>query len=59
MFLELNSVGCVFSTETKMIYAKYQKGGYDVDSGVELSEITNEFVDSMSDDDVILISENI
>lgn len=58
MILKLISVGSVIDTETKMTYAMYQNGTYDKESGVHLNECSKEWVDSLSNDDVLLINEN-
>lgn len=57
MLIKLKSVASVFDTTTKMVYPSYQQGGYDIDGGVPLYECSKHFVDSLSDDDVILINE--
>jgi len=59
MIIELNSVACVFDTTNKTIYAKYQSGGYDTQSGVELAKLDKRFIDSMSEDDIMKINESI
>jgi hypothetical protein len=58
MILNLNSVGSVIDTETKIVYAKYQHGGYDKDSGVHLDNCSEQFVNSMSEEDITLVNEN-
>lgn len=57
MILELKSVASVIDTETKIIYPKYQMGGYDKLSGRHLDELPKSFVDEMSEEDIILINE--
>ena len=57
MIVELNSVGSVIDTETKMIYPKYQMGGYDKLSGKHLDELDEHFVNEMSEADITLINE--
>ena len=57
MIVELNSVGCVIDTETKMVYPKYQRGGYDKVSGKHLDELDEHFVNEMSEADITLINE--
>lgn len=59
MILEIKSVASVIDTETKIVYPKYQMGGYDKLSGVHLDELTKKFVDEISEDDIILINENL
>ncbi len=58
MILNLNSVGSVIDTETKIVYAKYQNGGYDVSSGKHLDECSEQLINLLSEDDIVLINEN-
>jgi hypothetical protein len=58
MILNLNSVGSVIDTETKIVYAKYQNGGYDVSSGKHLDECSEQFVNLLNEEDITLINEN-
>ena len=64
MIIELNSVGSVYNTETKMTYAAYNKQGqklynrlYDEDSGVHLNDYNEEWIDALSEEDVQKINE--
>jgi len=57
MIVELNSVGSVIDTETKMVYPKYQMGGYDKLSGTHLDDLDERFVNEMSEADITLINE--
>lgn len=57
MIVELKSVGCVIDTETKIVYPKYQMGGYDKLSGKHLDHLPKSFVDEMSEADITLINE--
>ena len=57
MIVELKSVGSVIDTETKIVYPKYQMGGFDKLSGKHLDELDEKFVNEMSEDDVTLINE--
>lgn len=57
MIVELKSVGSVIDTETKIVYPKYQMGGYDKLSGVHLDNLDKKFVDEMSEEDITLINE--
>ena len=59
MILEIKSVASVIDTETKIVYPKYQMGGYDKLSGVHINDLTKKFVDEISEDDIILINENL
>ena len=65
MILELKSVGCVIDTETCITYSKFSEQGkewygkdYDDNDGVHLFECIEDWVDKLSDEDVVLINEN-
>ena len=57
MILDLKSVGSVIDTETRIVYPKYQMGGYDKLSGTHLDELDEHFVNEMSEADITLINE--
>jgi hypothetical protein len=57
MIVELKSVGSVIDTDTRIVYPKYQMGGFDKLSGKHLDELDKRFVNEMSEDDVTLINE--
>ena len=57
MIVELKSVASVIDTETKIIYPKYQMGGFDKLSGKHLDDLEEQFVKEMSDADITLINE--
>jgi hypothetical protein len=59
MIVELNSVGSVIDTETKIVYPKYQMGGYDKLGGVHLDNLSESFVKEISEEDITLINESI
>jgi hypothetical protein len=59
MIVELNSVGSVIDTETKIVYPKYQMGGYDKLSGIHLDNLSESFVKEISEADITLINESI
>lgn len=57
MIVELKSVGSVINTDTKIVYPKYEMGGYDKLSGIHLDKLDKHFVNEMSEADVVLINE--
>jgi hypothetical protein len=59
MIVELNSVASVIDTETKIVYPKYQMGGYDKLGGVHLDNLSESFVKEISEADITLINESI
>jgi hypothetical protein len=59
MIVELNSVGSVIDTETKIVYPKYQMGGYDKLGGIHLDNLSESFVKEISEADITLINESI
>jgi hypothetical protein len=58
MILELKSVASVIDTETKIVYPKYQMGGYDTTSGRHLDELSENFVKTLNEEDITLINEH-
>jgi len=58
MIVELNSVGSVIDTETKIVYPKYQMGGYDKLGGIHLDNLSESFVREISEADITLINES-
>jgi hypothetical protein len=59
MIVELKSVASVIDTETKIVYPKYQMGGYDKLSGRHLDDLDKKFVDEISEADITLINESL
>jgi hypothetical protein len=59
MIVELKSVASVIDTETKIIYPKYQMGGFDKLSGRHLDDLDKKFVDEISEADITLINESL
>lgn len=59
MIVELKSVASVIDTKTKIVYPKYQMGGYDKLSGKHLDDLDKKFVDEISEDDITLINESL
>ena len=55
--IELNSVASVLDTDTKIVYAKFQMGGYDITSGVHIDNLSERFVNTISEEDIILINQ--
>jgi len=57
MIVELKSVASVIDTETRIVYPKYQMGGFDKLSGKHLDKLDERFVNEMSEEDITLINE--
>ena len=57
MIVELKSVASVIDTETRIVYPKYQMGGYDKLSGTHLDDLDKRFVNEISEQDITLITE--
>lgn len=57
MIVELKSVASVIDTETKIVYPKYEMGGYDKLSGKHLDDLSEKFVKEMSEADITTINE--
>jgi hypothetical protein len=59
MIVELKSVASVIDTETKIVYPKYQMGGFDKFSGRHIDDLDKKFVDEISEADILLINESL
>ena len=57
MIVELKSVASVIDTETKIVYPKYEMGGFDKLSGKHLDDLSERFVKEMSEVDITTINE--
>ena len=55
--LELPSVGCVIDSETGIVYPLFENGDIDLDMGVEFDEASDEWLESLSENDINLLIE--
>lgn len=55
MFIVLESVASVIDDQTLMVYAKYQKGGFDVSSGKPLHSMSETFLQCLGFKDKMLL----
>jgi len=56
--IELESVGCVVDTETRIVYPLFENGAIDLGMGVEFEELDQDWLDQLSGDDVDILREN-
>lgn len=49
--IKLKSVGSVFNTSDKQVYPQLVNGLPDLGMGVDISDVSNEWISSLSDDD--------
>jgi len=56
--IELESVGCVVDTETRIVYPLFENGAIDLGMGVEFEELAQDWLDQLSGDDVDILREN-
>ena len=54
--IELESVGAL--VVEGIVYPQLQAGGYDAECGVPLEEVSEEWLDALSDSDLYLLMEN-
>ena len=54
--IELESVGAL--VVEGIVYPQLQAGGYDTECGVPLEEVSEEWLDTLSDSDLYLLMEN-
>lgn len=66
MYLKLKSVGSVIDSDTKIVYAAYSEEAtrllgkyFDPESGVPLQQCNEEWVDTLSEEDIVLINEKV
>jgi len=55
MLVQLKSVGCVLDTKEFLVYPMFEDGSVDIESGVELNECTEEWNESLSDEDKVSV----
>ena len=56
--IELESVGSVINPQNGMVYPQLTNGLPDLECGVELEEVSDEWIDALSDSDLYLLMEN-
>jgi len=56
--IELESVGSVIDPQDGIVYPLFQNGAIDLGNGVELEEVSDEWFDSLSEDDMNLLIRN-
>jgi hypothetical protein len=56
--IELESVGCVVDTETRIVYPLFENGAIDLGMGVEFEELDQDWLDQLSGDDVDTLRNN-
>jgi hypothetical protein len=59
MIVELKSVASVIDIKTKIVYPKYEMGGFDKLSGRHIDDLDKKFVDEISEADITLINESL
>ena len=55
MLVKLESVGCVLDTKELVIYPMNEDGSVDIECGVELNECTEEWHESLSEQDKVSV----
>ena len=56
--IELESVGCVLDTETRIVYPLFENGAIDLGMGVEFEELDQDWLDQLSGEDVDILRNN-
>ena len=56
--IELESVGSVIDPQDGMVYPLFENGAIDLGMGVELEEASDEWFDSLSENDMNLLIRN-
>ena len=53
--VKLHSVGSVVDFDTKVVYPQMEDGTPDLDMGVHMDEVTEEWLESLSSTDYLLV----
>ena len=56
--IELESVGSVIDPQEGIVYPLFENGAIDLGNGVELEEVSDEWFDSLSENDMNLLIRN-
>jgi len=56
--IELESVGCVVDTETRIVYPLFENGAIDLGMGVEFENLDQDWLDQLSGDDIDTLRNN-
>jgi hypothetical protein len=51
MLVQLKSIASVIDTRTRIVYAAYQQGGYDISSGVHYTKLSKDMRNTLSEND--------
>lgn len=57
MFISLESVGCVIDTNEFLVHAQMEDGSVDLNNGVHIDEVSEEWVQALSSKDFVTVGE--
>ena len=55
MIVDLNSVGCVMDTNEMLVFAQMEDGSIDIENGVHIDEVSEEWMASLSNEDFAMV----
>ena len=55
MIVSLNSVGCVMDTNEMLVHAQMEDGSVDIENGVHIDDVSEEWVASLSNEDFVMV----
>lgn len=55
MIVSLNSVGCVMDTNEMLVHAQMEDGSVDIENGVHIDEVSEEWMASLSNEDFVMV----
>lgn len=55
MIVDLNSVGCVMDTNEMLVHAQMEDGSIDIENGVHIDEVSEEWMASLSNEDLVKV----
>ena len=55
MFISLESVGCVIDTNEFLVHAQMEDGSVDLNNGVHIDDVSEEWMGSLSSKDFVMV----
>ena len=55
MIVSLNSVGCVMDTNEMLVHAQMEDGSVDIENGVHIDDVSEEWMASLSNEDFVMV----
>lgn len=59
MIVNLDSVGCVIDTNEMLVHAQMKDGSVDLENGVHIDEVSEEWMSTLSIEDLVKLNKNL